>query len=103
MKIVVKFAHHLQASLGRCGADHADDGRVADQWLGAPVHGDEGKQPMLSGRPGEIHGCVRQAVQKSWQDRWGCFFVRVNGAVPSSWPEAPLAPRATEGEDDTGG
>ena len=50
MQVVIKLADHLQTGFGRGGTDQIDDYLIADQRLGAPIHGDERKQPARSGR-----------------------------------------------------
>src|SRR5580693_4735018 len=51
VSIGVKLTGDGEAGLG-CGAgDQLDDGQVADQRLGAPVHADEGKQLVLDAVP----------------------------------------------------
>ena len=51
VSIGVKLTGDGEAGLG-CGAgDQLDDGQVADQRLGAPVHADDGKQLVLDAVP----------------------------------------------------
>ena len=47
VEISVDLAVDLEASIGRSGADQLHDHLMADQWIAAPVLGDEGEQATL--------------------------------------------------------
>jgi hypothetical protein len=51
ISIGIKLTGNGEASLGGGAGDQLDDGQVADQRLGAPVHGDEGEQLVLDAVP----------------------------------------------------
>jgi len=51
VSIGIKLTGDGEASLGGGAGDQLDDGQVADQRLGAPVHGDEGEQLVLDAVP----------------------------------------------------
>ena len=57
---LIEFAANGKSGIGLGGADEFDDDAVADQWLGAPVHGDEGEEAMLDLVP--LAGAGRQVV-----------------------------------------
>lgn len=44
-------AGNVQSGFGRGGTDQLQDDLVAEQWLAAPVLGDEGEQPVFDAVP----------------------------------------------------
>jgi hypothetical protein len=43
----IEFTVHREAGFGGSGRDQLDDDAIADEWLGAPVLADKGKEPVF--------------------------------------------------------
>src|ERR1700730_12033397 len=56
----VEFTVHREAGFGGSGRDQLDDHAIADEWLGAPVLGDKGKEVVLDLVP--LAGAGRQVA-----------------------------------------
>ena len=60
--VAIELAAHLEAGVGGGGGDQLDDDLVADEWLAAPVLGDEREQAMLDLVP--LAGAGRQVADR---------------------------------------
>ena len=58
----VEFAAYCEAGFGGGGRDQLDDHAMADEWLGAPVLADEGKEAVFDSVP--LAGAGRQVVDR---------------------------------------
>ena len=60
VKVLVDFASHGEAGLGRGSGDQVDDNAIADEWRGAPILADVREEAVLDLVP--LAGARRQVV-----------------------------------------
>src|SRR3984893_10907531 len=94
----VKFTAHSEAGFGGSGRNQLDDHPIADEWLGAPVLADKGKEAVFdlvplagAGRQGADHDVEAEIVSQL-----------LHLASPQPPPRAVAAP-AIGGDQQSGG
>src|SRR6202047_4943163 len=93
----VEFTVHSEAGFGGSGRDQLDDHAIADEWLGAPVLADKGKEAVLDLVP--LAGAGRQVADHDVEAAFVSQLLQL--AFPQPPPRA-VAAAAIGGDQQSG-
>src|ERR1700730_13771584 len=93
----VEFTAHSEAGFGGSGRNQLEDHPIDDEWLGAPVLADKGKEPLLDLVP--LAGAGRQVADHDVEAEFVSQLLQL--AFPQPHPRAVAAP-AIGGDQQSG-